>query len=261
MSYKDGAAAINLEMPERIPRTEYSAESHWELVKAVTGINVKTNSDLLLKSQARRAFMKAWSYDFCWSTLIGGDEFGTNRSRMGHAIYATDGIDYDARQSKLYKDPEDAFDFDPWILYGYKDKKELVQRFNAHYKANCEDFSDAVNMTGIYVSCMSGLIDIFGWETLLGAAGLDAKGFGEVTNRYACWIEQYFQALALCDAPVVMIHDDIVWTGGAFIHPDWYRQFIFPNYKRLFRPLIENSKKIIFTSDGTYTDFIDDIVQ
>ncbi len=40
MSYKDGWAALNLEMPRRVPRTEYSAPRHWELVKAVTGIDL-----------------------------------------------------------------------------------------------------------------------------------------------------------------------------------------------------------------------------
>ena len=78
-------------------------------------------------------------------------------------------------------------------------------------------------------------------------------------NRYAGWIGQYFKALADCDAPVVMIHDDIVWTSGAFLHPDWYRRYLFPNYKKLFAPLVESGKKIIYTSDGTYTEFIDDI--
>ena len=44
MSYEDGWAAINLEAPARIPRTEYSADNHWELVKAVTGIEVGVES-------------------------------------------------------------------------------------------------------------------------------------------------------------------------------------------------------------------------
>ena len=259
MSYSDGMAAINLEMPSRIPRTEYSAESHWPLVAAGTGIAVDAPSDPELQAQARKAFMKVWSYDFRWSTLIGGGEFGDKHSHMGHAVYADEGVDYDTRQSLLYEDPEDALSFDPWELYGSKDQTDLVRRFNDHYQSNCAFFPDAVNMTGTYVTCMSGLIDIFGWETLLGAAGIDAKAFGDLTNRYASWIEQYFQAMALSDAPVIMVHDDIVWTDGPFIHPDWYRQYIFPNYKRLFRPLIENGKKIIFTSDGTYTAFIDDI--
>jgi hypothetical protein len=37
MSYQDGWAAIQLEMPACIPRTEYSAENHWDLIQAVTG--------------------------------------------------------------------------------------------------------------------------------------------------------------------------------------------------------------------------------
>jgi uroporphyrinogen-III decarboxylase len=60
---------------------------------------------------------------------------------------------------------------------------------------------------------------------------------------------------------VVMVHDDIVWTAGAIMRPTWYRQFVFPNYKKLFAPLRDSGKKIIFTSDGNYTEFIDDIAQ
>ena len=116
-------------------------------------------------------------------------------------------------------------------------------------------------MTGVYVTCMSGLIAIFGWDMLLCAAGMDAMGFGEVTNRYASWMQQYFDALANSNVPVVMVHDDIVWTSGAFLHPDWYRKYIFPNYKKYFAPLKESGKKIIFTSDGNYTEFIDDIAE
>ena len=116
-------------------------------------------------------------------------------------------------------------------------------------------------MTGIYVTCISGLIDIFGWEMLLLAAGMDPTSFGEMTNRYASWIRQYFDALAESDVPVVMIHDDIVWTSGAIFRPEWYRKYVFPNYKKYFAPLIESGKKIMFTSDGNYTEFIDDIAR
>lgn len=38
MSFKDGMAAICLEMPDKVPRTEYSADFHWELVSKVTGM-------------------------------------------------------------------------------------------------------------------------------------------------------------------------------------------------------------------------------
>ena len=259
MSFKDGNAAIHLEMPERVPRTEFSADFHWGLIRKVTGIEVTLSSDEATKARASAAFIKAWNYDFIWSILIHNQVFGGKCTKMGHAVYQEGGTDFDSRVSLLYEEPEDALRFDPWELYGVRDQKALIEDFNMHYKENCERNPDAVNMTGIYVTCMSGLIEVFGWEMLLAAAGTDPKGFGELAGRYGTWILQYFKALAECDSPVVMVHDDIVWTSGAFVHPDWYRTYLFPVYKKLFAPLHEKGKKIIYTSDGTYSMFVDDI--
>lgn len=261
MSYTDGIAAINLEMPGRVPRTEYSANFHWDLVRKVTGMNVGVTSSEEEKSKASSAFIKAWNYDFIWNILIHRQVFGDKCTRMGHAGYAAGGTDFDNNLVQLYNDPEEALSFDPWEMYGTREKNTLIRDFNDNYRKKCAQNPDAVNMTGIYVTCMSGLIEIFGWDILLSAAGIDDKGFGEVTDRYTSWIKQYFDALAECEASVVMIHDDIVWTSGAFLHPDWYRKYIFPNYKKCFAPLIEAGKKIIYTSDGNYTQFIDDMAE
>ena len=83
--------------------------------------------------------------------------------------------------------------------------------------------------------------------------------FGELTNRYASWMQQYYDALGAADVPVVMVHDDIVWTSGPIFNPAWYREYVFPNYRRYFAPLLASGKKILYTSDGDYTAFIDDI--
>lgn len=259
MSYSDGMAAINLEMPSRVPRTEYSAESHWDLIKKVTGIDVSSSSDAVTQKKASVAFIKAWNYDFIWNTLIDKQIFGNKRTKMGHAKYTAGGTDYNSDRSRLFEEPEDAISFDPFEVYGVRQKSEIIKAFDDDYKQFCRENPNAVNMTGIYVTCMSGLIDIFGWDILLSAGGIDSDGFGKATNRYGDWIKQYFEALAEASSPVVMIHDDIVWTSGAFMHPNWYRKYIFPNYKKCFAPLIERGKKIIFTSDGNYTQFIDDI--
>ena len=53
--------------------------------------------------------------------------------------------------------------------------------------------------------------------------------------------------------------DDIVWTSGAFVSPAWYRKYVFPCYKRYIDPLKQAGKKILYTSDGNYTEFIDDV--
>jgi hypothetical protein len=259
MSIADGMAALNLQMPDRVPRTEYSVESHWELIRIVTGLDVAVDSPPEIQLRARQAFMKVWNYGFVWNVLVGGGVFGEKRTHMGHAVYTNGGTDYDARVDSLFDDPEKALRLDPFELYGTKDKRTLVADFDRHYDEACAYSPDAVAMTGIYVTGMSGLIEIFGWETLLEAAGTDPEAFGALMFRYADWIRQYFDALAECKAPVVMVHDDIVWTSGAFFAPAWYRRFLFPSYHRCFEKLLQSGKRVLYTSDGNFTEFIDDI--
>jgi uroporphyrinogen-III decarboxylase len=103
------------------------------------------------------------------------------------------------------------------------------------------------------------MLEIFGWEMLLLSAGTDLAGFGALTERYAAWVLPYFEALAEAKVPVVMVHDDFVWASGPIFSPQFYRSFLFPAYQKLFTPLRESGKKIMFTSDGNYTRFIDDI--
>jgi hypothetical protein len=261
MSYQDGWAAINLEMPARIPRTEYSADSyHWPLISRVTGMNVTASSPPAEREAASRAFREAWSYDFAWSTMVGAGHLGEFATDMGHAVYAADGSDQRLQSEPLFRSPEEVFSFDPLERLPHYDHEELVAQFNRHYRANCERHPDEVNMTGTYITVVSGLIALLGWDMLLLAAGTDSAAFGRFTNRYAEWVDRFYRALADSDAPVVMTHDDIVWTSGPFVHPDWYREYVFPHYRRLFEPLKAAGKKIAFTSDGDYTLFIGDLV-
>lgn len=259
MPFKEGWAAINLEMPERIPRTEYSAAMHWDLIQAVTGTPVGVDSPDEVKEKTSVAFMRAWNYDVFWSTLIGRGEFGELCTDMGHAEYAAGGVD---RRDTIYcpfETPEEVLSFDPWEALGEKDTAELTRRFEAHYQANCRRQPFGVNMTGIYTTLISGFIDLFGWEMLLLAAGTNPTRFGELARRYGSWMQQYFDALADSDVPVVMVHDDIVWSSGPIFDPAWYREFVFPYYEKYFAPLLESGKKILFTSDGNYDAFVDDI--
>jgi len=259
MSYQNGMAALQLEMPDLVPRTEYSANMHWPLIERVTGINVDAGSDAQTQARAGSAFIKAWDYGFYWNILTHNQVFGDQCTKMGHAVYADGGVDFSREVHNLFEDPEDVYDYDFDEKLGQRDEKAMIEEFNADFREKCRLYPDTVNMTGIYVTMMSGLIEMLGWDTLLTAAGIDIKAFGEFADRYADWILQYFKALAKCDSPVVMVHDDIVWTSGAFMHPEFYRAHIFPNYKKLFEPLHEAGKLILYTSDGNYTQFIDDI--
>lgn len=261
MSKKYGMDAINLVMSDKVPRTEYSADFHWDLINKVTGSNVNFASSEEERQAATSAFIKEWDYAFFWNAYAYADQFGTHRNDMGHAEYAQAGSDFENVKYRAFEDEDDVYALDPFEAFGEKDEKELIEAFNANYRKRCEQFPDTVNMTGVYITCMSGLIDMFGWELLLVSAGVDPKAFGETTNRYTEWILQYFKALAKCESEVVMVHDDIVWGNGAFMDPDWYREYIFKNHKKLLLPLQEAGKKILFTSDGNCTEFLDDIGQ
>ncbi|MDA3963448.1 MAG: hypothetical protein PF961_21890 [Planctomycetota bacterium] len=261
MSYADGWAALHLDMPARVPRTEYSAESHWDLVAAVTGDPVTLNSSDATKLDAQSAFTgsQGWDYAFRWSILLSRQAFGSIRTKMGHAVYAAGGGDRDDEQFCPFTTPEEVLAFDPVATWGRPDHAEWVRRFERHYQQQVTTQPDCVAMTGVYVTLVSGLIEIFGWELLLTALGLDPLGFGALTTRYANWVLPYFEALADAEVPVVMVHDDICWSSGPFCSPAWYREYVFPNYRRLLQPLIDSGKRIAYTSDGDFSLFIDDI--
>ncbi len=251
--------ALHLEAPKRVPRTEYSAEFHWDLVRAVTGHEVGPQSGPEARAAAARAFQRAWSYDLAWSTLIGGDEFGPWRTRMGHAEYMAAGEDWDPNLSSPFQSPEEVLAFDPLERLPEPDVPAIRRRFEEHYRANVAFNDDLVNMTGVYVTCVSGLIDLFGWELLLTAMGMDPARMGELTDRYCRWIGRYFEALAQADVPVVMVHDDIVWSSGPIFDPEWYRRHVFANYRWMWEPVLASGKRLLFTSDGSYTMFLEDI--
>jgi len=260
VSYEDGWAALNLQAPPRVPRTEHSADGyHFELMRAVTGIDVGPDSDEATRSRAAAAFREAWHFDLLFAAAASYNVFDGFHTRMGHCEYAAAGADFDPRRDSPFSSPEEVLAFDPQEHFGAVDRAAAVRMFNDQYHACAAENPTMVNMTGIYVSLFSGLIALFGWDLLLLAGGLDGEGLGEVANRYARWMQGYYDALAESDTPVVYSHDDLVWTSGPVFRPEWYRRYIFPNLRRYWAPLNEAGKKIIFVCDGNYTAFLDDV--
>lgn len=260
MSYEDGWAAIHLDMPGRVPRFEPSADYyHFDLIEAVTGIKVTNDTPSEERLKAAHTFVRAWDYGIYFGCAIGNNVYNGKFTRMGHAEYAVDGRDFDTRISSPFKSPEEVLDFDPWEMYGEQDEDALVKLANDQYHRQCELFPTTVNTTGVYTTLMSAMIAIFGWELLLAAAAMDQRRFGEVVNRYAKWSQPHYNAIARSDAVAIYSHDDLVWTEGPFLRPDWYREFIFPNLKKLWAPLVDAGKKICFLCDGNYTQFVDDV--
>jgi hypothetical protein len=259
MSYDDGWAGLNLEMPARIPHTEMSAEwYHIPLVAEVTGIDIDVNTLHPERAKAASAFVTAWDYDIKMNCYFEGDAYNDNWTNMGHADYAVDGADFEEGWGCPFT-VEEALALDPFEKFKVASHAELLKGFNDSYQLEVDSFPNIVPGTGIYHTLMSGMIAVYGWDMLLTMAGTDPDGFGRAMTRYGDWIARYYQALAESDAELVWVHDDMVWTEGAFLHPSWYREYLFPNMKRLFAPLVEAGKKIVFVSDGDYTEFAKDV--
>ncbi len=178
MSYQTGMSAINLEMPKRIPRSEYSGELYFDLMKRVTGIDVHDDSPEDTKTKAMLALRKAWNYDFSWNIMIDAEyAFKDKRTKMGHAEFTQGGIDYTDNAFEMFKTPEEVLAFDPYETFGKIDITAEARNFEQNYKERCKIFPEEVNMTGVYVTCISGLIDLLGWDMLLYSAGVDSKAF------------------------------------------------------------------------------------
>ncbi|MCF6175027.1 MAG: uroporphyrinogen decarboxylase family protein [Victivallaceae bacterium] len=263
MSYKLGLAALNMEMTDTVPRTEYSAESHWELIKKVTGIDTAIKDS---RQEASESFCKAWEYSFNWCTCIHGAQISAKgpTTDLGHAIYMENKegqSDYSDHTSVAYPDPMEALELDIPTVYGEYGKDEIISMFDEKFRLKCKNVPDALNMAGIYINPVSGMLKIFGWDTLLMMMGLDLNKFNKVLESYCIWLEQFYRGFCESNVPVFMMHDDICWTSGPFAPPEWYRTQIFPWYTKWINMLKASGKRVIFTSDGDYSCFFDDIVK
>lgn len=257
MSYELGMQAINLEMPDIIPRTEYAYQGAYALLKAVTGIDIDVNSDGDTKFDAITSFEKIWDLSMFWGTKIGRNQLGDKITKMGHAGFMEGYEDFVDDKIVAFTDVEQIYNLDFDETYGRINIKETADMFYDDLMARTKRHPTGVNTTGIYITCISGMLEILGWDMLLLAAGEDAKRFGEFAIRYSKWVSQYFKALAASKVPVCMIHDDMVWSSGPFIAPEWYDKYIFPYVTENISYLKEAGKKVLFTCDGGFDLFVD----
>jgi len=250
MSYERGMAAIRLEGPDEIPHTQYI--SHLDYMAKVTGLPTD-HPDLGRKTA------EALDFDFVWNT--DGPSPPGRWTDMGRAYWHEAQKEKDSRHQG-FPDIEEALNVDCRQEYGIPDLEELTKEYQKRYlHAQREAFPFAVWPGGIYRTQMSFLIAAFGWEMLLTMAGLDLKRFNRVLETWTEVVKVYFEAWARTDIEVFLTHDDMVWSQGAFMRPDWYRSVVFPHYKMLWDIVHAHGKKMLFCSDGDFTEFVDDLAE
>ena len=243
MSRKIGMDTICLRPTPRLAHTEYSMDYH-------TAYLAKLGKPL----------EEAWEFDLLWCVHNGPLEW-RDRGRvtdMGHAAYAADGSDQRQPATCPFADVEEVYAFDPFKEYGIPEHRELVRFYDDWYRQSQADAPGQVVTGGRYVTLVSAAIDIFGWDMLLTAAA-DRDRFARVLERLGEYSIRHAAAWAETSIEVYIQHDDIVWTAGPFMDPEFYRGVIFPLYRRMWAPLRKAGKKVLFCSDGLFTMFMDDI--
>ncbi|MFH1085925.1 MAG: uroporphyrinogen decarboxylase family protein [Chloroflexota bacterium] len=252
MSYQIGMDCIHLRPTPRLGHTEYCSNA--ALKRAVTGL-----PDGHPDQEA--AFYRAWDYDFVWSTNNGPEPW-EERGRttdMGHSEFLEGGTDWRDARVCPFSTVEEAWAFDAVAEYGYTNYEALVRYYQSCYDEARRRYPDQVFTGGYYRTLISGAIAIFGWAMLLLAAS-DKKKFARVLDTVFQQSLHHYRAWADTTCEVFMCHDDMVWTQGPFMHPDFYRAEVLPRYQALWDVVRRAGKKVCFTSDGDYTLFVDDIV-
>ncbi len=255
MSRQIALDTISLKPTPRLAHTEYSLDYHTDYVTHLTG---------LPPSDPRRTarLYERWGIDFLRSTNDGlhGDWGAYGRSTdMGHAEYAADGSDLRQPSHCPFKTVDDVWAFDAVAEYGLPAFAEQVAAYEASVQATRQAYPEQLATGGYYKTIVSGAIQAFGWEMLLLAAADRAK-MEPVFDSFFRYTLFHMQAWAETSVEVVIQHDDFVWTEGAFMHPEVYRKVIIPRYAELWKPLRAAGKKVLFCSDGNFTEFAADIV-
>jgi hypothetical protein len=252
MSRERGWQAINLRMPDRIPRTEYI--SHDAFIRKVTGLDTAVPEEA---GKAGPALARALDYDFIWSIA----EVPLSRGRttsMGPAVWSnTDRMNTNV--ACPFTDEEEVLSFDPVGEYGIPNPREAERQFRGNLEWGERAHPGAVFPGGRYNTLFSACIRSFGWDMFLSAAVSDPERFDRVLEGFFRITMAEVEAWIRAGARVYLQHDDICWSSGPAFHPDWYRRYIFPRYRKLWAPLREAGIKVLYCSDGTFTPLVDDI--
>ncbi|MCD6519623.1 MAG: hypothetical protein J7M05_06845 [Anaerolineae bacterium] len=253
MSYQIGIDAFRLRSTPRLAHTEYCSNA--ALKRVVTGL---PDDD----PNQEREFYRLWECDYIWS-VNDGPEPWKKRGRvtdMGHSEFLEGGVDLRQPKPCPFKTVEEAWAFDAVAEYGLTDFETLVAYYEQWYQEKQQAFPEQVVSGGYYNTLISGAIAIFGWDMLLLAAS-DQRRFAKVLDSIFQQSLHHFRAWAQTSIEVFMCHDDMVWSQGPFMHPDFYRAEIFPRYKELWSVLKKAGKIVAYTSDGDWSMFLDDVVE
>jgi hypothetical protein len=180
----------------------------------------------------------------------------------------------DSVQFLTVDDPEEVYAFDPYnipcntsffIDMGVPACASLSERtdfFQRKWKDSHDEIGDSVMVPVCsWYTLFHAFFVNFGYEATAIAAYSEPERFRDVVERIFEVSLKKMEAFAQTDAELALCHDDLAMSDRTIFPPDWYREYIFPWYKELWKPLKKAGKKVLFFSDGKIDDIMGDLVE
>lgn len=260
MGLERAVKALFMESTDKIPSCE--TLEHPGIISAVTGMDPYADT--------KAAFIKtAEILDIDWYIDIPGRavHFSGNESTKtledGRKLteWGIGGSEWE--DETVFKSVEDVLNYRPLedtdgrarvVSKQYRDERIGSTRINRKIAG------DKCLVTGLYYTTLFQFgIMAFGWENFLVAAGSDPDTYSIILDQFAEISYQNVKEWVSDDFPIMFFHDDLAITRGLVFKPEWYRKEIFPRYEKIMDPAKQAGKRIIFVSDGNYSELIDDI--
>ncbi|MCL2163046.1 MAG: uroporphyrinogen decarboxylase family protein [Oscillospiraceae bacterium] len=163
---------------------------------------------------------------------------------------------------------EDVLAYDPdtveyhglWLLSNSNNQEILCDRYMQTHKRNALLADDGfLTYPYFYTTLFMWCMETFGMEMFMIAAMEEEDAFDGIIEKFANRSKKHIQAMLETDAPVIVLHDDLAFSNGPAMSPEWFRRHIFPRYKELLAPIKQHGKKVLLTIDGRIDELIDDL--
>ena len=179
-------------------------------------------------------------------------------SKDGKKRFTKDGGVWNVSQKEKYKSYKDVINMDLDYFTVEDVEETMLFEMKRLYK---EIAQTHVPVPWHYGTLLSRCEIEFGWDALLQASALEPEAFSKVLDRIG---ESSMQVIdgwgRLDEVELMIIHDDIAATRSLIWSPDYLREYIFPWYKSFFDKAHENGKKVLYITDGNYSEIIDDLI-
>ena len=126
---------------------------------------------------------------------------------------------------------------------------------------------EAIGEIGLYYPVMyytvfMWAVEVLGWEIFLLAAAWEPQRFHDhfLAPCAEKTLRMITEVARATDDPFLFLHDDLADARGPVFRPEWYDEFIYPHYRRIFARADELGKKVVFAADGNLTHFLPTLV-